>query len=137
MVTFATPDEAEQAFYAAFEARSLKAMSEVWADDDGIVCVHPLGERLVGRRAVLGSWEQILANSPPMRFHRTDIRRSTEGTLAVHTLYENIIVGDDPQPRAPMPAINVYRLTGQGWRLVVHQASPIHQTARRGSATVH
>jgi hypothetical protein len=47
-MTFPTPEAAESAFYAAFEARSLDAMMAVWAGDDSIACIHPLAAPLNG-----------------------------------------------------------------------------------------
>ena len=37
---FTTPQDAEAAFYDAFEKSDLDAMMGVWADDDDIVCVQ-------------------------------------------------------------------------------------------------
>ena len=45
---FATPQDAEAAFYDAFTKGDLDAMMEVWADDDVIYCVHPGGARMSG-----------------------------------------------------------------------------------------
>ena len=47
---FPTPDDAESAFYDAFERADLAAMMVVWAEDDDVVCVHPPGPRLTGLR---------------------------------------------------------------------------------------
>ena len=33
--------EANQAFYEAFEARDIDAMSELWEHTDRVVCTHP------------------------------------------------------------------------------------------------
>ena len=46
---YATSRDAEQAFYAAFQKADLAEMMQVWADDDSIVCIHPMGPRLDGR----------------------------------------------------------------------------------------
>jgi ketosteroid isomerase-like protein len=67
-VSFATPEDAEVAFYAAFERGDVEAMMTVWAEDDqAIVCVHPLGPVLAGREAVKQSWQTIFARSPGRR----------------------------------------------------------------------
>ena len=47
---------AHQAFYEAFEARDLDAMSDVWEHSDRIVCTHPGWGALRGWGAVSGSW---------------------------------------------------------------------------------
>ena len=36
-------------FYAAFERGDFDAMQAIWAEDDGVVCVHPATEPIRGR----------------------------------------------------------------------------------------
>ena len=38
---FATPDEAETAFYTAFANANPEAMMTVWLASDSVICVHP------------------------------------------------------------------------------------------------
>ena len=40
--------EANQAFYEAFEARDIDAMSELWEHTDRVVCTHPGSATLAG-----------------------------------------------------------------------------------------
>ena len=61
---FATPDEAEHAFYEALEQADCVRLMQVWADDEEIVCIHPGGLRIVSPSAVHESWQQVLANGP-------------------------------------------------------------------------
>jgi ketosteroid isomerase-like protein len=56
---FATPQDAEAAFYEAFMKQDLEAMMAVWADDDEVYCVHPRGARVTGVAHVRESWRQI------------------------------------------------------------------------------
>jgi len=132
---FRTPQAAEEAFYNAFERGDVDAMMSVWADDDAIVCVHPMGPRLDGRSAVEESWREIFASGASLRFELTDIARSYDETLAVHCLHENIVYGDGPDERSLVIATNVYRLTDSGWRMVVHHGSPARGTKRRAPAS--
>ncbi len=120
---FYTPQEAEAAFYAAFMARDLEAMMAVWAQDEDIACVHPLGPMRLGRTQVRESWRALFRHSPPMRFLIEERSRRQEGGLAVHIVHEHIRVGDEP-PGPPVIATNVYRRTPHGWRMVLHHASP-------------
>ena len=48
---FYTPQEAEAAFYAAFIKRDINAMMAVWAEDDNVACIHPLGQIITGHQA--------------------------------------------------------------------------------------
>lgn len=118
-----SPEEAEVAFYRAFESGDLEAMMAVWADDEDIVCIHPGSDRLVGVQAVRQSWRQILGGTR-LRFHITGVETWRSGSMAVRSVYERISIEDETDRAAPIIATNVYVLTGQGWRLWMHHASP-------------
>jgi uncharacterized protein (TIGR02246 family) len=121
---FPTSEDAEAAFYEAFERADLDAMMAVWAEDEEVVCVHPTGPRLVGMEQVRESWRKILANGPKLRFHLTDQQIMRGMVLAIHSLYERVTVTGESKPRDPIVATNIYVLTDQGWRMLAHHASP-------------
>ena len=133
---FHTPREAETAFYAAFIKRDVDAMMAVWAENDNISCVHPLGPILTGRAAVRESWESIFRNSPDMQFMITERSRTQNGEIAVHIVEEHIRAKNEP-PTAPMQVTNIYRLTEAGWRMILHHASPASPPAKTESKTLH
>lgn len=137
---FPTPDDAEAAFYDAFERADLAAMMAVWAADDDIVCVHPQGPRLVGFEAVRESWTQIFASGTALRIRTVEARRYLGSTLAVHCVVEMLSAPGEPAGSAPVSATNVYVLTENGWRMTVHHASPTAapaQTAREAAPEPH
>jgi ketosteroid isomerase-like protein len=121
---FASPVECEQAFYEALEAGDIEAVTELWLDDDDVVCVHPGGPRLVGASAVRSSWAQILANGALNI--RAAARKNVETpTLAVHNVVEEIVVTQGRgQHVVHVIATNAYVKTPAGWKMVLHQASP-------------
>lgn len=121
---FPTPQDAEAAFYEAFEKGDLDAMMAVWADDDDIVCVHPGGPRLIGTEPVREAWRQIFAGGQTLRFRLRQQQAINGMTLVVHSVYEQISVAGEARARPPMIATNVYMRTENGWRMVVHHASP-------------
>jgi ketosteroid isomerase-like protein len=127
--TYPTPQDAEAAFYEALERSDLEAMMEVWAEDEEIVCVHPTGPRLAGYDAIRESWSQMFRTP-----QRIEVRLShqvyVQGMmLSIHSVHENFRVVDDPRPRAPIIATNVYLRTPGGWRMLVHHASPAPASA--------
>ena len=138
---FTTPQEAEAAFYEAFEKADLDAMMAVWADDDDIVCVHPGGIRLSGMAQVRESWRQIFAGTQTLRFRLRNQQSLNGMTLAVHSAYEQVSVAGEAQARAPVVATNIYMRTENGWRMVVHHASPAPVSpdaeAKRAPKTLH
>jgi len=123
-LVFSSPDAAEEAFYRAMQKRDLNLMMGVWAEDDNITCVHPGSKRIDGRNAVRASFEQVLSATPAMEFRLSDVSHYYDQNLAVHVLHEHIRLGDDSHYQPPVIATNVYRLTDNGWRMVLHHASP-------------
>ncbi|HEX7964262.1 MAG TPA: nuclear transport factor 2 family protein [Gammaproteobacteria bacterium] len=134
---FATPDEAEEAFYTAFANTNLDAMMAVWLDSDAITCVHPVGPRIGGAQAVRASWAEIFRNSGGLRFRLGEVNRTQDALLAIHVLHEHIIVPGEAGERPPTVATNIYQLTKEGWRMILHHASPVATAAASPKAKLH
>ncbi|HXZ48426.1 MAG TPA: nuclear transport factor 2 family protein [Usitatibacter sp.] len=125
---YPTPDDAENAFYDAFERGDLAAMMAVWAEADDVVCVHPQGPRLVGFEAVRESWGQIFAGGSQVRIQVSETHRFDGPTVAVHSLVESLAPAGGGASGS-VHATNVYELTEGGWRMVVHHASLLGEAA--------
>ena len=122
---FPTPEDAENAFYDAFERANLAAMMAVWAESDDVVCIHPSGPRLTGFEAVRESWTQIFSGGVQLRVKPTEQKRFAGQTVAVHTVVEVLTApGAQGAPQTVL-ATNVYELGDGGWRMVVHHATPM------------
>jgi uncharacterized protein (TIGR02246 family) len=122
---FPTPDDAATAFYDAFERADLAAMMAVWADRDEIVCVHPHGARLVGLDAVRESWGQIFSGGGRVRVVTADACKFEGQTVAIQSVVEMVSAPGQEEDAAAVAATNVFELTDDGWRLVIHHASPL------------
>ena len=129
-----TAEAAESEFYRAFAAADLDGMVSVWATDDGVVCVHPGQESLSGRAMVVESWREILAAAGGFDIAFQCVERHESGDLALHTGFEQLRMDDDQT--ATLSVTNAYRRTADGWRMVLHHASPVHATAT-SAGTVH
>ncbi len=127
---FATPQDAEAAFYEALVKRDLDAMMDVWADDDDMYCVHPGGVRISGVERIRESWRQIFAGGQDLNFRLREQQIIHTMMLAVHSVYEDIAIAGQPRMRQPMIATNVYQRTERGWRMVVHHAAPAPGSAK-------
>lgn len=122
---YATPQDAEDAFYDAFEDADLERMRSVWADDDSVTCIHPMSPAIMGQKAVMESWQYILGSDAKMGVTIRHGQWIEHGDLAIHILEQQVTQGAAGQPpMPPMVATNIYRRTDQGWRLLVHHASP-------------
>lgn len=120
---FATPEEAEHAFYEALEQGNTVRLMQVWADDEEIVCIHPGGLRIVGHCAVHESWQHMLANGP---LHIRPLRPLIIPSMmcAVHVLVEQVAVHTrEGMQFANCYATNIYHKSPAGWRMVMHHAS--------------
>lgn len=121
---FATPDAAEEAFYAAFAATDLAAMAEVWGEDPESLCIHPGGGLLRGTAAIMQSWTEIFAGAQPPSIEVEPVASLRSGELAVRVLVELIRPNGRPTEAASrVLATNVFRFRDGSWRLVEHHAS--------------
>ncbi|WP_297909251.1 nuclear transport factor 2 family protein [Thiomonas sp.] len=117
-------EAAEAAFYEALQAGDAEAVMRVWSEDDEPVCIHPGGPRLVGAAAIRASFEQLLGGGAlPVTPER--VLRSVSMGCAVHNVVERVsLPRGAPAAFACVLTTNVYLRTPQGWRLVLHHASP-------------
>jgi ketosteroid isomerase-like protein len=134
---------ANAAFYAAFEARDLDAMSAVWEHSDRATVTHPGWPPLRGWARILGSWEAIFTNTGYIQFVLTDEVITVVGDAAWVTLDENLLqsvgapgsagAGGDDLSGARIAALNVFARDlhdGEAaWRMVVHHGSPVSAPA--------
>jgi len=122
-IIFASPEDAETAFYEAIARADLEALMSVWADDEEIVCIHPTGQRLRGAAAIRESWRSIFTNNPRLTVRITQGVHWNGMLLTVHNVVETLYLGDEPTPHGPMLATNVYQRGASGWRLLSHHVS--------------
>ena len=120
-----TPDEVESAFYEALQKADIEKLMACWADEDDIMCIHPGGPRVVGALAIRAAFDAIFNHEGSIRVQAESIRRITAMASAAHNVLERIEVMTSEGPaHAFVLATNVYHLTPQGWRMVLHHASP-------------
>lgn len=120
--------DANQTFYATFEALDLDAMDELWSHDAGVWCVHPGGDRIDGWGPVRRSWAAIFANTRYLQFIVTDVEAVLGDLLGTVTCSENMISGSDGGGEigtGRAVATNVYAWQDGRWLMVAHHASPV------------
>jgi ketosteroid isomerase-like protein len=125
---------ANAAYYAAFEARDLDAMAEVWERTDRCAVTHPGWPTLHGWPRVAGSWDAIFANTAFIQFVLTDEVVHVDGTTAWVTVDENILQAGSSREGGEdvaelqggrVAATNVFVLVDGHWRMVLHHGSPV------------
>jgi len=125
---FATPRDAEVAFYEALEQIDIDAMMRIWAEDEEVICVHPQGGRSLGYTAVREAWQRAFAQGTRASVRITDVVRRQGILLATHSMHEHyavageVVVGET-LARPPVIATHVYVHGAQGWHLLARHAS--------------
>lgn len=126
-VMMSSADDIEAAFYEAMQQANIEKLMSLWADDDEVACVHPGGPRLIGHVAIRAAFEAVFANGG-VHVTPVQVRRVEGAGCAVHHVLEKVqAVTGDGLRTAFVLASNVYQRTSQGWRLVLHHASPGQQ----------
>lgn len=114
---------ANRAFYDAFEARDMDAMSDCWEHSDRVVCTHPGWRTLRGWGAVSGSWFALFGGPSPLQFILTDEEVVMAGDVAWVTVDENLITAE--MGGGTVAALNLFVRDAAAWRLVAHHGSPV------------
>jgi ketosteroid isomerase-like protein len=109
-------------FYEAFEQRDLDRMSDVWAHDDRVSCVHPGWTALRGWAAVGSSWAAMFNGPQHLQFIVTEEEVTIVGELAWVNCVENLLADDGS---ATIAALNIFERGEQGWRMLAHHGSPV------------
>ena len=113
-------EEANDAFYQAFESGSYKAMAAVWGEGEHVQCIHPGSGCIAGSEAVLESWKVILG-SARVKIQLHDVRIYATETEGYVTCVEVMDAGDS---KGKIVATNVFeRQQGGGWKIVHHHGS--------------
>jgi hypothetical protein len=100
----------------------MELMEALWADADGVSCVHPGWNVLEGREPVLDSWRSILENPNQTRIVTGGATVTFRGDTAI-VLCRELVGG------SPLIATNIFVREDEGWRLLHHQSGPVYQGA--------
>ncbi len=122
MVAEAEVRALHQAFYDAFEARDLDAMSDLWEHSERVSCTHPGWSVLRGWAAVAASWMALFQGPQRLQFILTDEQIEVVGDVAWVTVDENLL-GEDSG--GTVTSINLFARTDGGWKLVAHHGSGV------------
>lgn len=125
---YTTSEEAEKAFYSAFEKSDYHLMRSIWADGDNIACIHPMSDRLNGTEAVLESWQSMFKEPLSLSITIAAQSYNISPTLAVHNVEEHLtLVEGDAMQKSVIHATNIYELIDDSWQMILHHASPSRQ----------
>ncbi|MFH7030135.1 MAG: nuclear transport factor 2 family protein [Heteroscytonema crispum UTEX LB 1556] len=115
-----------EAFYRAFEKKDIEALSTVWSQGTGSICIHPGWNVLRGWKEIRNSWERIFKNTAYIEINTDIITAEVRDTIACIVLVENLLqVIDGRRIEAKSMATNVFEFLGGKWYLIHHHGSPI------------
>jgi ketosteroid isomerase-like protein len=117
---------ANQNFYAAFESLDIGAMESVWAHDEGVQCVHPGWDLLMGWEEVRGRWARIFASAKRVRIALSSVWIRVEGDTGWVACTEHITTAfSDGFDEATVQATNIFIFRNGQWLLAAHHASQL------------
>jgi ketosteroid isomerase-like protein len=120
--------DANSRFYAAFEALDIDAVEDCWEKSSRAACVHPGSRWVTGWTAVQASLEGMLSNIDYIEFEVLDLNVSVEDPVAMVTCVERVSsTAGSGRATLDVCATNIFVLSSEGWKLVLHHASPIMQ----------
>jgi ketosteroid isomerase-like protein len=126
-MSFATPQDAEDAFYDALEGGDAEAMASVWEPSAEIACLLPMSPLIQGQE-VMEMWRALFAQGMAFDIQVSHLAWIEGGDMALHLIEERITQPDQAGAGRPAPSVygtNLFRRGAEGWRLVMHQNSPV------------
>lgn len=128
--------EAESAFYSAFEHLDVDLMKATWLNSDEAFCIHPGGPAHSGYETVVRHWSYVLGGSVPTPVSYRIIQAIEKENFATHLVQE--MVGPEGD-QVVILATNNYVRSSEGWRMLSHHASlpPMASADRPQDSAVH
>jgi ketosteroid isomerase-like protein len=121
--SFATPQEAEDAYYDAIDEQDIEALMAVWEENDEVLCLLPMMAAQRGRAAIRSAWSNLLQTGTPLEIEVIHLSWIETPAFAIHLLEERVKVPQQAEAQG-IYASNVYRKGEHGWQLLMHQNSP-------------
>lgn len=117
---------ANEAFYRAFEKKDIEAMSAVWSQGTGSLCIHPGRNVLRGWKEIRSSWELIFRNTQYLEIEIDILTLEIRDNTAYVVLVEKLLqVSSGRRVQAQSVATNIFERMASKWYLVHHHGSPL------------
>jgi ketosteroid isomerase-like protein len=118
-------EEANLAFYEAFEARDITRMERVWSRSQHARCIHPGWEPVVGWPDIRQSWVDIFQTMKSIDFTLEDVHvEVSESTAWVNLVaHAELETEDDEAFETSVVATSIFERSEGQWYVVLHHAS--------------
>jgi len=126
--------EVNTRFYKALGSRDLELMGTVFVHEDRAGCMHPGWVMLKGWEAIRQSWENVFDPADQLEIKLHNLTVELEGDAAwVTCIQELLYINRDPVMQNVSVSTNIFEKNGSGWKMVIHQASPMPISAKQES----
>ncbi|MGB2692912.1 MAG: nuclear transport factor 2 family protein [Thermodesulfobacteriota bacterium] len=123
--------EVNTRFYKALGTRDLELMGTVFVHDHRAGCMHPGWVMLKGWEAIRQSWENVFNPQDQLEIKLHNLAVELEGDSAwVTCIQELVYINRDPVTQNVSVSTNIFEKNGSGWKMVIHQASPMPISAQ-------
>lgn len=120
-----------RSFYEALATRDLKAMEEVWPEDEKAGCVHPGWAIMRKSENIMRSWKDIFDPEDQVDIKLSDLSLEISGDIAwVTCIQEMTYIKRDPVAFNVSQSTNVFKKESGRWVMIIHHASPIVASGR-------
>jgi len=102
-------------------------MQYIWHSAPYVKCLHPGWHIISGFDEVMESWQLIFRNPFSMHFELEEVEAVVLGRIGIVTLRENLLTATHPTElptRVVLAATNIFELSDDGWKMILHQAGP-------------
>ena len=118
---FATPEDAESAFYQAVNRGNLSDLLAVWTEEEEVLCLHPNGVLFVNMDGIRESWREILGGETKIQLQFRRVSSWRGSMIAVHHLQEEMYADNDS--KGVFRVTHVFMRSAYGWRLTCRHSS--------------
>jgi ketosteroid isomerase-like protein len=118
-------EEANLAFYDAFNSRNIDKMSQMWSRSPHARCVHPGWELVIGWTEIRQSWLDIFRTIQRIEFGLEDVHIEVSGRTAWVNLVAHVDVTTDENEDfgATVVTTNIFEQIDGHWLVVLHHSS--------------
>ncbi|MET0052887.1 MAG: nuclear transport factor 2 family protein [Candidatus Thiodiazotropha sp.] len=121
--TYATPQDAEDAYYDAIEAQDIETLMSVWEASEEVICLLPMMPAIQGRAGIQQAWSQLFETAKGLEIEVIHMSWVETDDWSIHLLEERVSMPEQPEPHR-VYASNIYRRSAAGWHMLMHQNAP-------------
>ena len=120
-------EEANLAFYEAFNLCDVERMERLWAQSPYVRCIHPGWEPVVGWGYVRQSWADIFESMLSIDFNLEDVHVEVVGESARVNLiaHASVKTADNDVFQTSVVATTIFDKIDGAWLVVLHHSSAL------------